>query len=135
MSTGHPKPWKHLILDTQGRPGAIALCDCKAELDAAFDINRSAAHRGAVRRIDAQRFPSYAGDDFKKASHGSARVLSLTDMPFLWKGQLRITAGRTVVWGRQSYRYSDLDLNSKQWPLDRSVPTIREAAQSTPSSP
>lgn len=47
------------------------------------------------------------------------------DMPFLWKGRLRVTGGRTVVWGRQSYRFSDLDFKAASfdgygvdWPLD-----------------
>ncbi|MGH9395308.1 MAG: GMC family oxidoreductase [Terriglobia bacterium] len=46
------------------------------------------------------------------------------DMPFLWKGRLRVTGGRTVVWGRQSYRFSDLDFKAASfdgygvdWPL------------------
>lgn len=46
-------------------------------------------------------------------------------MPFLWKGRLRVTGGRTVVWGRQSYRFSDLDFKAASfdgygvdWPLD-----------------
>lgn len=43
---------------------------------------------------------------------------------FLWKGRLRVTGGRTVVWGRQSYRLSDLDFKAASfdgygvdWPL------------------
>lgn len=34
------------------------------------------------------------------------------DMPFYWKGRLRVIGGRTVVWGRQSYRFSDLDFKA-----------------------
>jgi len=44
--------------------------------------------------------------------------------PFLWKGRLRVTGGRTVVWGRQSYRFSDQDFKAASfdgygvdWPL------------------
>jgi choline dehydrogenase-like flavoprotein len=44
--------------------------------------------------------------------------------PFSWQGRLRITGGRTNVWGRQSYRFSDLDFKSasydghgEDWPL------------------
>lgn len=47
------------------------------------------------------------------------------DMPFYWKGRLRVTGGRTVVWGRQSYRFSDLDFKAASfdgygvdWPVD-----------------
>jgi len=46
------------------------------------------------------------------------------DMPFSWQGRLRITGGRTNVWGRQSYRLSDLDFKAashdgygEDWPL------------------
>jgi len=46
------------------------------------------------------------------------------DQPFLWMGRLRITGGRTNVWGRVSLRFSDLDLKAasrdgygEDWPL------------------
>src|SRR5712691_10634995 len=46
------------------------------------------------------------------------------NMPFSWQGRLRITGGRTNVWGRQSYRMSDLDFKAasydgfgEDWPL------------------
>ncbi|HUZ45145.1 MAG TPA: GMC family oxidoreductase [Terriglobia bacterium] len=46
------------------------------------------------------------------------------DMPFSWQGRLRVTGGRTNVWGRQSYRLSDLDFKGAShdgyghdWPL------------------
>ncbi len=45
-------------------------------------------------------------------------------MPFSWQGRMRITGGRTNVWGRQSYRLSDLDFKGAShdgygvdWPL------------------
>jgi choline dehydrogenase-like flavoprotein len=45
-------------------------------------------------------------------------------MPFSWQGRMRITGGRTNVWGRQSYRLSDLDFKAAShdgfgtdWPL------------------
>ena len=44
--------------------------------------------------------------------------------PFSWQGRLRVTGGRTNVWGRQSYRLSDLDFKAasydgygEDWPL------------------
>jgi choline dehydrogenase-like flavoprotein len=44
--------------------------------------------------------------------------------PFLWIGRTRITGGRTNVWGRHSYRLSDLDFKAasfdgygEDWPL------------------
>jgi glucoside 3-dehydrogenase (cytochrome c) catalytic subunit len=46
------------------------------------------------------------------------------DKPFHWMGRLRITGGRTNVWGRVSLRYSDWDLKAashdgygEDWPL------------------
>jgi choline dehydrogenase-like flavoprotein len=47
-----------------------------------------------------------------------------SDKPFLWMGRLRITGGRTNVWGRVSLRFSDLDFKAashdgygEDWPL------------------
>jgi len=46
------------------------------------------------------------------------------NMPFTWVGRLRVTGGRTNVWGRQSYRFSDLDFKAashdgygEDWPI------------------
>ena len=45
--------------------------------------------------------------------------------PFSWQGRMRVTGGRTNVWGRHSYRYSQQDLKGysfdgagTDWPLD-----------------
>jgi choline dehydrogenase-like flavoprotein len=45
--------------------------------------------------------------------------------PFSWQGRLRMVGGRTNVWGRQSYRFSQQDLKGysfdgagANWPLD-----------------
>jgi glucoside 3-dehydrogenase (cytochrome c) catalytic subunit len=44
--------------------------------------------------------------------------------PFSWQGRLRLVGGRTNVWGRQSYRYSQQDLKGRSfdgagedWPI------------------
>ena len=46
------------------------------------------------------------------------------DKPFSWQGRMRVTGGRTTVWGRQSYRMGDFDLKAAStdghgmdWPL------------------
>jgi choline dehydrogenase-like flavoprotein len=46
------------------------------------------------------------------------------DKPFNWVGRTRVVGGRTNVWGRQSYRLSDLDFKARShdgygddWPL------------------
>jgi choline dehydrogenase-like flavoprotein len=46
------------------------------------------------------------------------------DQPFWWMGRLRVTGGRTNVWGRVSLRFSDLDFKAashdgygEDWPL------------------
>jgi choline dehydrogenase-like flavoprotein len=43
---------------------------------------------------------------------------------FTWVGRTRVTGGRTMVWGRQSYRFSDLDFKAasrdgygEDWPI------------------
>jgi choline dehydrogenase-like flavoprotein len=45
--------------------------------------------------------------------------------PFSWQGRMRVTGGRTNVWGRHSYRFSQQDLKGHSfdgagtdWPLD-----------------
>ncbi len=45
-------------------------------------------------------------------------------MPFQWVGRVRVTGGRTNLWGRHSYRFSDLDFKAAShdgygddWPL------------------
>ena len=45
-------------------------------------------------------------------------------MPFKWVGRVRVTGGRTNLWGRHSYRLSDLDFKAashdgygEDWPL------------------
>jgi choline dehydrogenase-like flavoprotein len=45
--------------------------------------------------------------------------------PFSWQGRMRVTGGRTNVWGRHSYRFSQQDLKGysfdgegADWPLD-----------------
>jgi choline dehydrogenase-like flavoprotein len=45
--------------------------------------------------------------------------------PFSWQGRMRVTGGRTNVWGRQSYRLSQQDMKGysfdgqgADWPLD-----------------
>jgi choline dehydrogenase-like flavoprotein len=49
---------------------------------------------------------------------------TLEGKPFSWQGRLRVIGGRTNVWGRQSYRLSDLDFKAKShdgygddWPI------------------
>jgi choline dehydrogenase-like flavoprotein len=37
------------------------------------------------------------------------------DKPFSWQGRTRVVGGRTNVWGRQSYRFSDQDLHGKSY--------------------
>ncbi len=46
------------------------------------------------------------------------------DKPFSWQGRLRVIGGRTNVWGRQSYRLSELDFKARShdgydqdWPI------------------
>jgi glucoside 3-dehydrogenase (cytochrome c) catalytic subunit len=57
-------------------------------------------------------------DDFKEP------YTTPKDKPFLWMGRVRMTGGRTNVWGRVSLRYSDWDFKAASrdgqgidWPL------------------
>lgn len=34
------------------------------------------------------------------------------DKPFSWFGRVRVVGGRTAIWGRQSYRFSDYDFHA-----------------------
>ena len=45
------------------------------------------------------------------------------DKPFSWQGRTRVVGGRTNVWGRQSYRFSEQDLKGKSF--DGTVTTGR----------
>jgi choline dehydrogenase-like flavoprotein len=84
---------------------------------------RSKAPLGAVRP---QQSRSYACDEWNADWYVSdlAEPYTLGAEPFPWVGRLRLVGGRTNVWGRQSYRWSDADFKAAShdgagadWPL------------------
>ena len=77
--------------------------------------------RGRVRRT-ATRAREYNYNWF--ANDLEEPYTTPDDKPFSWQGRMRVVGGRTNVWGRQSYRFSEQDLKGKSfdgygddWPL------------------
>ena len=79
-----------------------------------------------LERLQPQQLQSYACDEWN--SHFYVNDLQepyvTGNEPFPWVGRTRLVGGRTNVWGRQSYRYSDLDFKAAShdgfgvnWPL------------------
>jgi choline dehydrogenase-like flavoprotein len=68
---------------------------------------------------------SYACDEWNADWHVNDLAEPYTDAePFPWVGRIRLVGGRTNVWGRQSYRFSDADFKAASfdgagvdWPL------------------
>lgn len=79
----------------------------------------------AVRRP--QQSQSYACDEWNAdwyADDIDEPYTTPRGQPFPWVGRIRLVGGRTHVWGRQSYRFSDLDFKAASrdghgidWPL------------------
>ena len=73
-----------------------------------------------------QQSRSYACDEWNAEWYAKdiEEPYTLGTEPFPWVGRLRLVGGRTNVWGRQSYRWSDLDFKAAShdgagvdWPL------------------
>lgn len=70
---------------------------------------------------------SYACDEWNAGFYADDRQEPYTTppgQPFPWVGRIRMVGGRTNVWGRQSYRFSDLDFKAASrdgvgvdWPI------------------
>ncbi len=79
-----------------------------------------------LTRLQPQQSQSYACDEWN--AHFFVNDLqepySTGNEPFPWVGRTRLVGGRTNVWGRQSYRFSDLDFKAAShdgvgvnWPI------------------
>jgi len=79
-----------------------------------------------LERLQPQQSQSYACDEWN--SHFFVNDLQepyvTGNEPFPWVGRTRLVGGRTNVWGRQSYRFSDLDFKAAShdgvgvnWPI------------------
>ena len=103
-----------------------------------FDLRlRQPLRRGLLRRRGRARpiatpAPSTTRDWF--ANDLDEPYTTPADRPFSWQGRLRLVGGRTNVWARQSYRFSEQDLKGRSfdgegedWPLsyDDLVPVLQ----------
>jgi choline dehydrogenase-like flavoprotein len=113
----------------------VALVDCgRPQTDASFTEHmrpfelkyRDQAHE-LLRRTRPIQKDCYACMEYNYewfANDLDEPYTTPKNKPFSWQGRLRVVGGRTNVWGRQSYRLSDLDLKAKShdgygddWPL------------------
>jgi choline dehydrogenase-like flavoprotein len=92
-----------------------------------FDVKyRNRAH-DLIRRTRPTQKDCYACTEFNYdwfANDLEEPYTTPEGKPFSWQGRLRIVGGRTNVWGRQSYRLSELDFRAasfdgygEDWPL------------------
>jgi len=113
----------------------VALLDCgRKQTDAAFSEHTPAfqlKYRDRadelIRRTRPVQKDCYACMEYNYdwfANDLEEPYTTAPGKPFSWQGRLRVVGGRTNVWGRQSYRFSDLDLKAKShdgydedWPL------------------
>lgn len=82
--------------------------------------------KAPLARLRPQQSPSYACDEWNAHFYVNdlQEPYSVGNEPFPWVGRIRLVGGRTNVWGRQSYRFSDLDFKATShdghgvdWPL------------------
>ena len=94
---------------------------------AAFELKYHNQAHDLIRRTRPTQKDCYACTEFNYdwfANDLEEPYTTPDDKPFSWQGRLRIVGGRTNVWGRQSYRLSDLDFKAASfdgygddWPL------------------
>jgi choline dehydrogenase-like flavoprotein len=107
-----------------GRPQSDAkFCEHKPGFDLKYrDRAPSVIHRTRPIQKDCYACSEYTYDWF--ANDLDEPYTTAADKPFSWQGRLRVTGGRTNVWGRVSLRLSDLDFKAASfdgygadWPL------------------
>jgi choline dehydrogenase-like flavoprotein len=114
---------KVLVLEA-GRPQTS---DDYSEHIPAFDLKWRGRSKAPLARIRPQQSASYACDEWNHEWYVNDLAEPYTtppDAPFPWVGRIRMVGGRTNVWGRQSYRWSDADFKAAShdgagvdWPL------------------
>lgn len=107
-----------------GRPLRITDLD---EHGAPFDLPYRGVQREVLRRARPVQADCYACTERNAdwfANDLEEPYTTAEGKPFSWQGRLRVTGGRTVVWGRQSYRMGDGDFKAasfdgfgEDWPL------------------
>lgn len=70
--------------------------------------------KAPLARAQPQQSASYACDEWNSHFFADDRrePYTIGGEPFPWVGRTRLVGGRTHVWGRQSYRFSDLDFKA-----------------------
>jgi choline dehydrogenase-like flavoprotein len=92
-----------------------------------FDLPFANLSRDLVRKTRPRQTDCYACTEFNAdwfVNDLEEPYTTPADKPFSWQGRLRLVGGRTNVWARQSYRFSEQDLKGKSfdgqgedWPL------------------
>src|SRR5215472_14809667 len=107
-----------------GRPQSDAnFCEHKPGFDVRYrDQADSVIRRARPVQKDCYACNEYTYDWF--ANDLDEPYTTAADKPFSWQGRLRVTGGRTNVWGRVSLRLSDLDFKAASfdgygadWPI------------------
>ena len=93
----------------------------------AFDLKYRDRAPDVIRRTRPKQKDCYACTEFTYdwfANDLEEPYSTGEGKPFSWQGRMRIVGGRTNVWGRQSYRLSDLDFKAasfdgygEDWPI------------------
>jgi choline dehydrogenase-like flavoprotein len=94
----------------------------------AYDLKYRARANDLMRRTQPTQKDCYACTEYNSdwfCNDLEEPYTTATGKPFSWQGRMRVTGGRTNVWGRQSYRFSQQDMKGASfdghgidWPLD-----------------
>ena len=92
-----------------------------------YDLKYRGQSKAPLLRRRPRQAQSYACDEWNAhffADDLDEPYTTPEDAPFPWVGRTRLVGGRTNVWGRQSYRFSDLDFKGAShdgvgadWPI------------------
>ena len=107
------------------RSGRTRTEDDNREHVPAFALKYRGHSKAPLARERPRQSASYACDEWNADWYVSDLAEPYTDdTPFPWVGRLRLVGGRTNVWGRQSYRFSDADFKAAShdgagvdWPI------------------
>ncbi len=96
----------------------------------AFQLPYGNLSRDLLRKTRPRQTDCYACTEFNAdwfANDLEEPYTTPADKPFSWQGRMRLVGGRTNVWARQSYRFSEQDLKGRSfdgegedWPLSYS---------------
>jgi choline dehydrogenase-like flavoprotein len=95
-----------------GRPASDA--DYREHVQA-YELRYHGMSKAPLARERPRQSESYACDEWNAPFYADDRAEPYTTPAgqfFPWVGRIRLLGGRTNVWGRQSYRFSDLDFKA-----------------------